>query len=83
MDPNQNCPDRHRYALLAGATYYPAPGWRGFQEWHDDLDKAQARGKELAAEYCGWFQVLNVETFEIVAGEGAGHTGLFGKVSAA
>lgn len=71
-----------RYALLAGATYYPTPGWKGFDSWHDTADEATIKGCALAAEYFGWFQVLDTQTFQIVAGEGKGHAGLFGAVSA-
>lgn len=71
-----------RYALLAGATYYPSPGWKGFNSWHDSVESAKEVGVKLAAEYYGWYQVLDTQDFTIVAGEGSGHSGLLGKVGA-
>jgi hypothetical protein len=71
-----------RYALLSGATYYPYPGWQGFSGWFDDIEAATAAGQKAAEEAYGWFQVLDTTTFKIVAGEGTGHSGLFGMVDA-
>lgn len=71
-----------RYALLSGPTYYPSPGWHSFRSWHDSIVDAVFLGKQHAKEDFGWYQVLDTTTFEIVAGEGAGHSGLFGLISA-
>ena len=70
------------FALFAGATYYPAPGWRGHCGQFDTIEAAQKEGERIAEESYGWWQVVDLRKLEIVAGEGSGHTGLFGKVSA-
>lgn len=66
------------FALFAGATYYPAPGWQEHRGQHATLEEATAIGKKLAEEEYGWWQVVDLRELKIVAGEGAGHTGLFG-----
>lgn len=73
---------KQRYALLAGPTYYPPPGWTAFIETGDDLPTLTETGKEKAEEYYGWWQIVDLETLQIVAGEGQGHTGLFGMFKA-
>lgn len=70
------------FALFAGSTYYPAPGWQGHRGQFASVEEASVKGKTLADKECGWWQVVDLRVLEIVAGEGAGHTGLFGKVSA-
>jgi len=74
--------DSKPFALLSGATYYPAPGWKDFDALYESLEDAIEQGKKNAEENYGWFQVLDLRTLEIVAGEGEGHTGLFGKCNA-
>jgi hypothetical protein len=71
-----------RYALLTGAKYYPSPGWCGFHSWHDSIDAATPIGKEKAEDEFGWWQVVDMQTGTIVAGEGSGHSGLWGEVKA-
>ena len=70
------------FALFAGSTYYPAPGMRDIVGLHSALDEAIKQGKVKAKEYYGWFQVVDLRTLTIVAGEGSGHTGLFGLCAA-
>lgn len=72
-----------RFALLAGDTYYPQPGWNGFDSWHDTAEEAVSQGEEIVSEWGKWYQVLDTHDFKIVAGNGEAHTGLFGKVSCA
>jgi hypothetical protein len=69
------------FALFDGATYYPSPGWMGHRGQYATLEAAVADGQKHAEEQYGWWQVVDLRTLEIVAGEGSGHTGLFGKVS--
>lgn len=71
-----------RFALLSGQTYYPAPGWLGFDSWHDTIEEAVQKGQTTSGDSYEWFQVLDTSDFTIVAGHGDGHTGLFGKISA-
>lgn len=71
-----------KFALFSGATYYPAPGWKGLTGFYETLEAAVDQGKKEAEEAYGWWQVVDLEKREIVAGEGSGHSGLFGKVSA-
>jgi hypothetical protein len=73
-----------RYVLFAGPTYYPAPGWCGMVETSDDLESLTETGKKKADDYYGWWQIVDVTTDEgtVVAGEGEGHTGLYGLFSA-
>lgn len=70
------------YLLFAGSTYYPAPGWQGLIGEFEDLEDAVKIGKQKAEYYFGWYQVVDIRTRKIVAGEGSGHTGLFGECSA-
>ena len=70
-------------ALFAGPTYYPSPGFRNHVAQFASLEEACAKGRQLAEEEYGWWQVVDLITLKIVAGEGAGHSGLFGKVAAA
>lgn len=70
--------DSPPFALFAGATYYPAPGWQGHRGQYSTLEEASAIGKRLADEEYGWWQVVDLRELKIVAGEGAGHTGLCG-----
>ena len=71
------------FALFAGPTYYPAPGWRGHLGQFQSVAEAEKEGRLVADEWYGWWQVVDLRNLEIVAGEGSGHTGLFGKMSAA
>lgn len=71
-----------RYALLSGATYYPSPGFMGLDGFYDSVEEAEPVGKKLAEEAYGWWQVVDMQEGKIVAGEGTGHAGLFGQVSA-
>ena len=74
---------RRPFALFAGETYYPAPGWQGHRGQYATLKEATAIGKELAKEKYTWWQVVDLRKLKIVAGEGAGHTGLLGMCPAA
>jgi hypothetical protein len=66
------------FALFDGATYYPAPGWMGHRGQYATIEAAAADGQKYADEQYGWWQVVDLRTLKIVAGEGSGHTGLFG-----
>jgi hypothetical protein len=66
------------FALFDGATYYPAPGWMGRRGQYATIEAAAADGQKHAEEQYGWWQVVDLRTLKIVAGEGSGHTGLFG-----
>ena len=66
------------FALFAGATYYPPPGWMGHRGQFSSLDEAAEKGKKLAEELYGWWQVVDLRSLKIVAGQGSGHTGLLG-----
>jgi hypothetical protein len=70
-------------ALFAGPTYYPSPGFRNHVAQFAALEEACAKGRQIAEDEYGWWQVVDLMTLKIVAGEGAGHSGLFGKVAAA
>lgn len=70
------------FALFAGATYYPSPGWRGHMGQYGRMDAAVERGKHAAEEMYGWWQIVDLRTLTIVAGEGSGHTGLWGQCDA-
>lgn len=70
------------FALFAGATYYPSPGWQGHMGQYGDVEAAAERGKRAADEMYGWWQIVDLRTLEIVAGEGSGHTGLWGPCEA-
>ena len=70
-------------ALFFGPTYYPSPGFRNHRGQFASLEDACAAGKNGAEDEYGWWQVVDLMTLQIVAGEGAGHSGLFGKVPAA
>lgn len=70
-------------ALFYGPTYYPSPGFRNHQGQFSSLEEACAAGKKGADDEYGWWQVVDLMTLQIVAGEGAGHSGLWGKVPAA
>lgn len=70
-------------ALFAGPTYYPSPGIRSAQGLFATPEEAEQRGKQIAAKEYGWWQVVDLRTLTIVAGNGFGYSGLFGKVSAA
>ncbi len=70
------------FALFAGATYYPDPGWRGHYGQFASVDEARTKGVQVAEEEYGWWQVVDLRTLKIVAGEGMGQTGLFGEVPA-
>lgn len=70
-------------ALFAGPTYYPSPGFRDLRGLFASLDDAEREGKKIAGDEYGWWQVVDLFTLDIVAGEGKGHSGLFGPVSAA
>jgi hypothetical protein len=76
---NQDCP----FALFAGATYYPAPGWKGHRGQYATVEEAAAIGEKIAEEEFGWWQVVDLRKLKIVAGEGAGHTGFWGECPAA
>ena len=66
------------FALFSGATYYPAPGWQGHCGQFATIEDAAVLGKKMADEMFGWWQVVDLRELKIVAGEGSGHTGLFG-----
>ena len=70
-------------ALFAGPTYYPSPGFKSFVGLFSSLEDAEREGKKHAEDAYGWWQVVDLFTLNIVAGEGKGHSGLFGPVSAA
>ena len=70
-------------ALFAGPTYYPSPGFRDLRGLFASLEDAEREGKKIAADEYGWWQVVDLFTLNIVAGEGKGHSGLFGPVNAA
>lgn len=70
------------YLLFAGATYYPAPGWQDLEGEFEDFEEAVKFGKEKANSYYGWWQIVDIRTRKIIAGEGSGHTGLWGQCSA-
>ena len=70
-------------ALFAGPTYYPSPGFRDLRGLFASLEDAELEGKKIAAEEYGWWQVVDLFTLNIVAGNGKGHSGLFGPVDAA
>ena len=70
-------------ALFVGPKYYPSPGFRNHIGQFDDLEQASAVGRKLAEdEGLGWWQIVDLMTLQVVAGDGAGHSGLFGLVSA-
>lgn len=71
------------FALFTGATYYPAPGWQGHRGQFESLEEASKLGEKYAKDDYGWWQVVDLRELKIVAGEGAGHTGLFGMCPAA
>lgn len=78
---------KKRYALLHGDTYYAAPGWNSFSGWYDDVESAikayhEANGSEDPVSNLTWYQVLDTETFEVVASAGKSHSGLFGHIKA-
>lgn len=57
-----------RYALFAGMTYYPGGGWSDFQGSFDVPEDAERAGQ--ANEDAGkwdWFEVVDLETGEVVA----------------
>lgn len=64
------------FILFAGDTYYPAPGWHNYDGDFATLEAACKSGK---AGLCAgeWWQVVDLNTKRIVAGEGEGYTGLF------
>ena len=66
------------FALFTGQTYYPSPGWMGYDNAYETLEDAANRGKEISGDCCEWWQVVDLRILKIVAGEGSGHTGLFG-----
>lgn len=70
------------FALFSGSTYYPAPGWMGHRGQYANLEEAEKEGNKQAKEAYGWYQVVDLRILEIVAGEGSGHTGLFGQCPA-
>lgn len=70
-------------ALFAGPTYYPSPGFRDLRGLFASLEDAVQKGKDIAVEEYGWWQVVDLFTLNIVAGEGKGHSGLGGYMSAA
>jgi hypothetical protein len=74
--------DNRPFLLFCGQTYYPDPGWQGYFNSYATLDEAETVAKQRIADSADWWQVVDVRTRLIVAGEGAGHTGLFGLVSA-
>ena len=69
-------------ALFAGPKYYPSPGFRNHIGQFDDLTLAAAAGRKIAEEEFGWWQVVDLMTLQIVAGDGQGHSGLWGLVGA-
>ena len=70
------------FALFAGRKYYPHPGWQGHCGQFSSIEDAATKGKKLAEDEYGWWQVVDLRLLEIVAGEGSGHTGLFGECPA-
>lgn len=73
------------FIVFAGSTYYAPPGWRGFYGRFETLQEACEAGRRVEIDTycgCGWWQVVDLLTDKIVAGEGGSHTGLCGEVSA-
>ena len=71
------------FALFAGAKFYSSPGWHDYCGQHATLSDASTVGKaKLTSSSDDWWQVVDLRTLEIVAGEGSGHTGLFGEIPA-
>jgi len=70
-----------QFVAFAGYTYYPSPGWTAHIGVFVTLDEAIHAAKEAHESVYGgdsWWQVVALDRLEIVAGEGEGHTGLFG-----
>jgi hypothetical protein len=70
------------FALFAGPTYYPAPGWQDHQGQYASVDEARENGEKIARDEYGWWQVVDLRHLKIVAGEGSGHSGLMGQIQA-
>lgn len=70
------------FILFCGFTYYPAPGWQGYIGDFETLEQACESGIENSQNEYDWWQVVDLDQKKIVAGEGEGHTGLFGKFPA-
>jgi len=73
------------FLIFCGYSYYASPGWEGFIGRSDSLENAIAKGKAYEIDIldgCGWWQVVDIRTDEIVAGEGRSHTGLCGESQA-
>jgi len=75
----------NQFAAFAGFEYYPSPGWTAFLGAFTTLDEAISTAKEAEKEVydnVGWWQVVDLLKLEVVAGEGSGHTGLYGSFPA-
>ncbi len=66
------------FILFCGFTYYPAPGWQGYIGDFETLETACEAGRQEILDMHDWWQVVDLNKKAIVAGEGEGHTGLFG-----
>lgn len=68
-----------RYLAFAGQTYYPEPGWLDLVGHCDDPTEAEGLAKRAVdwdedwgadGDGCTWWQVVDLESGQIVAGEG-------------
>jgi len=71
------------FIVFCGFTYYPPPGWYGYCGDAETLDNAKKIAIDTIKD-CDfdWWQIVDLGKKEVVAGNGSGHTGLFGKVDA-
>lgn len=68
-----------RYLAFAGDTYYPEPGWLDLVGHCDERAEAEGLAKravdwneDRGAVDCTWWQVVDLDSGQIVAGGGVG-----------
>ncbi|MCP4651013.1 MAG: hypothetical protein GY853_13175 [PVC group bacterium] len=72
----------HPFIIFVGDRYYARPGWCGYLDSAKTLADAIVIAKkdvELEDTMYRWWQVVDIRTRRIVAGEGSSHTGLYGE----
>jgi hypothetical protein len=57
-----------RYLLFAGPNYYPQPAWKDFKGTFASVEEAEqhVRSIHIAWVEADWYQIVDIETLEIV-----------------